>query len=219
MRKWIQAAVVSAGLLSSRVAQAQTYNFLVDYLGSGNAVQASGSDNILGTNILPTDSFFWRISAVGGQWRTTNGVSQFPFMAFDVNECGVRYGDYTLNLFSGATNVLADVQTNVWHSCVHLGTNAITLPNNLIWDRMELQFTLISATEDPLTAPDPNNLQPINSTIISLLPIFGAPEQNQYNTPGDIVYESSATVPEPSSFVLMGLGVGVLGVFARRRRT
>ena len=33
-------------------------------------------------------------------------------MAFGVNECGVRYGGYTLNLFSGATNVLSDVQTN-----------------------------------------------------------------------------------------------------------
>ena len=76
---------------------------------------------------------------------------------------------------------------------------------------MELNFTLTSAIEDPSVALDPNNPLQSNSTINSLLPIFGAPEQNQYNTPGDIVYESSATVPEPSSFVLMGLGVGVLG--------
>lgn len=218
MRRWMQAAIVGVTLLTSRVAHAQPYNFLVDYFGNGNAVQASGSDNIIGTNIMPTDSFFWRISAVGGQWRTTNAVSQFPFMAFAVNECGDRYGDYTLNLFSGSNTVLTDVQNNVPHSCVHLGTNTISLASGLVWDRMELQFILHSAIESPAYAPDPNNLQPINSTISSLLPIFGAPEQNQYNTAGDIVYEASTTVPEPATFALMGLGLGVVGVLARRRR-
>ena len=217
MRKWIQAAAVGAALLSSRVVQAQTYNFLVDYFGSGNAVQASGSDNILGTIILPTDSFFWRISAVGGQWRTTNTVNQFPFMAFSVTESGERNGNYSLKLFSGTTNVLADVQVGVGHSCAHMGTNSTDLPNALVWDRMELTFTLNSADEiQPCGAQDPNNLQPINSTISSLLPIFGAPEQNQFNPP-DVLYETS-TVPEPTTIVLMGLGLGVVGVLARRKR-
>ena len=57
MRRWIQAVAMGGALLSSRVAEAQTYNFLVNYFGGGNAALASGSDNMVGTNILPGDSY------------------------------------------------------------------------------------------------------------------------------------------------------------------
>lgn len=215
MSRWLRVAAVGVALLSSRVAQAQTYTFLVDYFGGGVAQQAAGSDNILGTNILPGDSFFWRISAQNGQWFATTAADQFPFMAFGVSECGDRLGDYTLNLFNGATNVLSDVQANVPHSCVHMGTNTISLANGLTWDRMELSFTLHSAIESPQYAPDPNNLQPINSTITTLGPIFGMPENNQFY-PG-VAYRAQV-VPEPATFALFAVGLGVVGVVARRRR-
>ncbi|MCA0375859.1 MAG: PEP-CTERM sorting domain-containing protein [Gemmatimonadetes bacterium] len=215
MRRWIRAAAVGVALLSARTAQAQTYNFLVDYFGGGNAAQAAGSDNIIGTNILPGDSFFWRIAANGGQWSINGPVSQFPFMAFQVNETANRVGDYTLNLFLGNSTVFTETASNVPHSFVHLGTNTVSLTGPMAWDRMELTFSLSSSIEDPQYAADPNNLQNTNSTISSLLPIFGAPENNSFY-PG--VTYSARVVPEPATFVLMGLGLGIVGIVARRRR-
>ncbi len=80
---------------------------------------------------------------------------------------------------------------------------------------MELHFTLLSAIENPQYAVDPDNLQPINSTINSLLPIFGAPEQNSFYK--GVVFESSV-VPEPATVALFGVGLSLVGIVVRRRR-
>ncbi len=51
-----------------------------------------------------------------------------------------------------------------------------------------------------------------DTTILGLLPIFGAPEQNPFS-PGI----SYGVIPEPSSFAMVALGsIGLLGA-ARRR--
>ncbi|BAH37062.1 MAG TPA: PEP-CTERM sorting domain-containing protein [Gemmatimonas aurantiaca] len=201
MNRWMRSAAVGVAILTARVADAQPYNFLVDYTGGNTPVLAPGSDPMIGTNLQVGDSFFWRISAIGGQWSTTAAVSQYTFMAFYVSEYGTRTGDYTLNLFLNGSTVFTETQSNVVTEYIHVGTNTVNLPAGFSWDRMELHYTL-------------NGSNVSSNTIGSRLPIFGAPEHHQYS-PG-VTYATNV-VPEPATVVLLAIGLGVMGVAVRRR--
>lgn len=128
-----------------------------------------------------------------------------------MDEPGTRVGDFLLVLGFQGTDVFTYSEVGAVNEEVHIGTNAVTLVQGLLFDKISLTYQLNSALEIATSAADPNDLQPITSTPNSLLPIFGAPEMNQFS-PG-IVY----VVPEPSvllSWVPLAFG----WVMLRRRR-
>lgn len=208
-------------VLPAQVASAQSYQFNVLYQGNGNATLAPGSADPAATTLNAGDSFLWRIAAQSGfGWRVVNSGSFFPFMAFGVNEPGVRVGDYTLSLLWGGSSVFSYSELGADNRYVHLGTNTIDLTAGLRFDAMELSYALVSAVDDQAFGGDPNNPLPIGTTPNTLLPIFGAPDQDPYH-PGDVAYEATV-VPEPGTWVLMAFGLVLLAcvrsVRARKRR-
>ena len=134
-------------------------------------------------------------------------------LAFAVNEEGTRIGDFTLTLSNGGASVFSISETNIDNEEIHLGTNEINLGTGLVFNQMHLQYSLTQATELFDTAEDPDNLQPIGSTLYGLLPVFGAPEQNEYD-PG-IIY-SAAAVPEPGTWAMLLAGLGLVGAASMR---
>jgi len=193
---------------------AYTYNFDVLYSGASVASLNAGSDNPIGTDILPGDSFTWTITAKTGYfWQVLKDCSLFPLAAFWVTETGVRTGDFTLYLSKNGTNVLTLSETDAVNSWVHLGTNTISLVSGLEFDTIQLIYNLKTATEDPAKAADPTNLLSVDSTINSLLPIFGTPEVNPYWSKGAVTFTG---VPIPGAVMLFGSGLAGLGLLRRR---
>lgn len=204
-------AVLSAGVLAATFACGQNYQFDVDYFGGGVSALAPGSDDPDGLNLLIGDQFVWTIEANGGAyWEVETAGGFFPLMAFAVDGPGTRTGNYVFTLSYLGSDVFSESASGEVTQEVHLGTNTIHLGQGLQFDRMKLEFELVSAVELEANAVDPLDLQPIATVIQGNLPIFGAPEMNGFS-PG-IIY----VVPEPASLLMGSLGLGVLGV--RRRR-
>ncbi len=194
-------------LLGGNLQAQQSYN--VNYFGGGIATLASGSDNPVGYSVMPGNSFFWSITAQNSAyWSVFDGGDFFPFMAFGVNEAGIRTGNYQLSLFRNGMDVFSQAINGAENNYIHLGTNTVSLVTGFTFDRMELNYQLLSAT-DTLGAN-------IGSTITGLLPVFGAPEINQYY-PGIAYMSASTTVPEPTTTAMLVIGLVGLGITARRK--
>lgn len=196
--------------LAGASAQAASYNFDVNYFGGGVATLAAGSDDPVNQMLVDGDGFNWSITAQNNdQWLVEVGtpLGFFPFMAFGTVEDGVRTGDFTLTLKNNGSTVHTLTETASVQSLVHIGTNEVVLSTGLVFDQMQLSYTLTSAVaeSDPTLA--------VSTTLSGLLPIFGAPEQNAFD-PG-IVY---GPVPEPGTYLLLLAGLAGVGWVARQRR-
>lgn len=206
MNKWLLCFAVFAGTS----AQAASYNFDVNYFGNGNAMLVAGSDDPTASTLIGGDDFNWTITAQNdGEWLVVAPDSQgyFPLMAFGTQEDGKRNSDFTLTLKNNGSEVFSLSQTGSEQFFVHMGTNTVVLDSGLVFDQMLLNYTLnFALSEDGLE-------QPIGSTPTGLLPIFGAPEQNE-SFPG-IIY---SPVPEPTSGLLLLAGLAGLGWVAKKRR-
>jgi hypothetical protein len=187
-------------------ASAADYNFEVLYFGNNVATLAAGSDDPVGATFEAGDSFTYTLTGQNGFFGS-NGGEIFPFIALAVNEPGRRVSDFTLTLSNLGTTVFTFADPNAVNEEVHLGANSVTLPGGLVFDRITLQNTVIS-TEDLFG-------DPVTTTVNSVLPIFGSPDQNQFY-PGVVTYSSNA-VPEPATWAMMIGGFGILGTTARRR--
>lgn len=210
------AAAVASLAMSAQAGNANYYNFDVLYSGNNNAVLADGSDNPDGQSILDGDGFLWTITAqAGAEWRVIDTAGYFPLMAFAAHDEGARDGDWTLTLKNNGADVFMTSEANSIQQYLHMGTNTIDLTAGLVFDVMELNYTLNSfmpggppdAEMQDLDEPGSDNV------IQGLLPIFGAPEMNTFS-PG-IIY---APVPEPSTYALLAAGLAVVAGVARRRR-
>jgi hypothetical protein len=211
MRRRITMLAILAALAATPACMAASYSFDVLYTGGGNATLAPGSDNPIGVDLLPSDSFTWDIKAQsGGPWTVVTGGSFFLLMAFGVDEQGARFGDFTLTLSNNGVGVFSDTETNVETRFFHVGTNSITLSTGLVFEEMNLVYTLVSSSTTD-TNGDPTG-NPTDTTIDGLLPIFGAPEQA---FGPNIVY---GAVPEPKSLALLTVGACAAVAAVRRRR-
>lgn len=204
--KFVRFAIAAAVASLAMSAQAANYNFDVLYSGNNNAVLAGGSDDPVGQSILDGDSFLWTITAQSGaEWRVIDTAGYFPLMGLPVYDSGARDGDWTLTLKNNGGDVFTTSETHSIQQYVHMGTNTIDLTAGLVFDAMELNYTLNNFTPEDPSYPD--------NVIQGLLPIFGAPEMNSYS-PG-IIY---APVPEPGTYALLAAGLAVVAGVARRRR-
>ena len=183
----LAAVLLAGGAIVAQPAWAANYTFDVLYSGFGNATLEAGSDDPVGTTLWDGDSFDWTITAQGlASWTVVTGGGFFPLQAFTTYEAGTRTGDFTLTLSNDGAPVYTTSETGAVNNYVHIGTNTINLTSGLVFDQMQLHYTLTTAIEAEEHAVDPDNLQPIGSTLGGLLPIFGAPEANIYS-PG-IIY-------------------------------
>jgi PEP-CTERM motif len=202
--------LLCAAALAGTSAQAASYNFDVSYFGSGVAGLVAGSDDPNNQMLAGGDSFNWSISAQNNdQWLVVAGTPEgfFPLMAFGTVEDGVRTGDFTLTLKNNGSTVFTLIETASQQSFVHIGTNEVVLNTGLVFDQMQLSYSLTSAVseQDPTVA--------VNTTLTGLLPIFGAPEQNTSDQ--NIIY---GPVPEPGTYLLLLAGLAGVGWVARQRR-
>ncbi len=201
----ISAALTSACLcFAAAPVDAATYIFDVLYFGGGTASLASGSDNPVGTTLLVGDDFTYSLTGQGGVYSTTTGGgSIFPLMALGVNENGTRTIDYTLTLSYFGNPIFTASEVGISNGLVHLGPNTVTLPGDLVFDRISIYVQILGS--DVAT-----------STPGSLLPIFGSPE---FNAPGVVSYDAASVVPEPATAAALGLILaGACGLTRHRQR-
>ena len=182
-------------------ANASTYEFNVLYGGHDMATLAAVSDDPLATSLVVGDSFDYRLIAQGlGEWTVLSDTEIFPFFSLPVIEFAERTGDWTLTLSNNGAIVYATSEIASANAYIHMGTNALNLQPGLVFDEIELNYTLTSSTSE-------------FSTPESLLPWPGVgPENNPYvDTPAPLAY----AVPEPSTYAMFLAGLLVLGLSLR----
>lgn len=207
--RWIAGFLL---ILAANQLQAASYNFDIQYFGSGVTSLAPGSDEPVGTNLQPNDDFLWQIIAQdGAYWKVVTGGDFFPLMAFECDPSGDRFGDFSLKLFDNGVEVFSLSALDEGTSQAHVGTNTVTLPTDLTFDELSLTYRLNSALEVKETAADPNNLQSVDTILQGRLPIFGPPES----------YDGIVYVPELGSMsltVMAGVGIAATRLLRRRVR-
>lgn len=202
--KWTVDAAVAlfVVVLVASTANADNFVFDIEYLGDDQTSLAPGSDEPDGLSLEVGDTFQWTIASADDRfWLVETGGTFFPLMGINVSPSAVRTGDFSLSLRNDGVEVFAESGVGVTTQEVHLGTNTIVLPTGLLFDEMFLDYELTAV--DPI---DP--LDPATTILDGRLPIFGAPENNQFS-PG-IVF-----VPEPAAALLAALAC--VGVALRRR--
>ena len=112
-------ALALAALLPTS-AFATAFDFDVSYDGI-DATNVGALDPI-GVVLEAGDSFDYNLQAIsGGSWEVLTSGLFFPFLAFDINEAGVRIGDFSLTLSLDGTEQFSIMETGVRNAAVHFG--------------------------------------------------------------------------------------------------
>lgn len=177
--------------------QAATYHFDMTY--SGAAIQLTlGSDLPAGTQLTPGDSFTLTLSTVAGmQFRALSDYKRLDGAAFFVLADAVRTANVTTTLLLEGEVQSQQIQNGVSQSFVHMGTQELQISGGTVFDQINIDYTLLSATETTTIQS--------TSWILGLNPFFLSPHQ--------IAFEAKPPpVPLPLSWALLGSALGLFGV-------
>jgi len=198
-KKALIAGAISTALASSP-AVAAVYSFDLLYNGTGGVTLAPGSDNPLTTTMVVGDSFTYTLTAQpGGQWTVLNSFNSALIAGLPLAEPATRVSNYTLTFLNNGVAAYSYSENNVNTCCIYLGAIFVPLAAGLVFDQMVL-VDQITASDNP-------------STLVSLMPVFGAPE---FAYVGNVTYSIEA-VPEPSTWAMMILGFAGVGYMTYRR--
>lgn len=187
------AAIVVTGLAQS--AHAANYSFDYTYNGTNTFTNqsAAGSSFTVGDTVTAT------FNADGaGYWDVSGGRSIWT--PLQLNETGTRFGDLSWTLFNNG--VLVDSGAALGQSSMYIHIpQPVYIPGAVQFDKLVWTYTLTSSD-----APG-NTLNTGN---------FGYGPDLMGGWGGQISYV--AAVPEPETYALMLVGLGLVGSIARRRK-
>ncbi|MEP3224568.1 MAG: PEPxxWA-CTERM sorting domain-containing protein [Parasphingorhabdus sp.] len=207
------ATICSAVAIAAVVtpAQAATFIYNVNYDDSGVATLAPGSDDLQLIDLVAGDMITYTLSATGSNgWTVLNDFAPNFTFALALDQSAIRTVDVDLNLNLNGSSVFFQSDTNLDNSFVHLGPNTTPLTAGLQFNEVTFDLTLLSSLDEM----DPNI--EIDTRVATLLPIFGAPEQEAGISFSPL---QVSAVPEPISWAMMICGFGLVGSALRRRKT
>jgi PEP-CTERM motif len=198
-------AIVGVALFAAAgAAHATAFDFRIDFDGT-TATQGAGSDPIVGTSLVPGDSFTLNIRAAGSDFWRVNSTALGIFPAtFSLLESALRTSNITTTLFLDGVQVQQEVALGTVQQLVHIGGQTFNFVSGTEFDQLtvELDFLSISGSS-------------ANSTIRSSpdLVFFQQFFRQSYV---DYIGGGGPAIAEPASLAL--LGAGLLGLAALRRR-
>ena len=206
------ASICSVIAISSIATQASAASFLynVNYDDAGVATLGTGSDDLQAIDLVAGDRVIYTLTATGlNRWRVLNNIQSNVTFAVLASDSASRQVDVDLFLKLNGTSVFSQSDRDINNSFTHLGPNTTSLSAGLQFNQVVFDLTLLSAVD-----PDDANIN-VGTRISSLLPILGPPQQQD-----GIVFGPSeiSAVPEPATWALMILGLGVTGAAMRRER-
>jgi hypothetical protein len=198
------------------------------------SLPSNGSNNITVANVSVTPSPAWYMPAAGSgfEWisytdsgcnefnpitgRCTPGPGNPPATTVTGTPTAIFYQTFTLTAAaSGDLDVWADDTAGVW-----LDTGTVTSGDGSGGTLLEAP----NGNLGPNCANGPIGCLPGNGGAIPLSLSAGTYTlvfdvyQLVSSTPFGLMYDGVLSTPEPASYMLMGLGLAALGVFARRRK-
>lgn len=182
------------------------HNFSMTFDGSTTSLDLGSSDPN-GVVLFPNDVFTVDLHTAGPNdlWQVTAPVDQFFPLSFAVNEAGQRTANAATRFELDGTEVFAINEPGVAQEEVHVGAQHWALPAGLKFDKVFLEYELLSSTTASTT---------ISTTFSAdLFNAFGSADRPIFRHP-DVVY---TTVPEPTSLALLGLGTWLAACRMRRR--
>jgi hypothetical protein len=206
MKRSFSALIAGLALTACAATQAAatTYNFVIDYYGSGNASLALGSDDLLASAPVVGDTINYSIVGVNGFWTTRTAGAPSIFGAIgdlSAQTGNVDFGYSASFIFMGVQQY-AESGTGSQGNA-DLGPRSLAYASGMRFDTFSETITL-------------SNLDNSSVQFSSLLPAWPGEAPEAY--PGYFSYSSvTYSVPEPSTWVMMLAGFGGLALVARRR--
>jgi hypothetical protein len=176
--------------------QADIFNFSITYDGTVATVDG-GSDPIMGTNLVPGDSFILDIHTQGTDfWSVSADTNLGIYASFFVLDSGTRTGNVTTTFFMNGVQVAQDIDAATAQTSVHFGADSFTLTSGLTFDQVVVNYDFISTT---------STMSTIQNDGLNWSPFYNE---------ATVVYSA---IPEPVGASTIGL-LALLGLLVRKRK-